>query len=132
MENRMDAAALGDEIAAMLTGNGLETYRDYVAARGAVLALLDNAAACFGDPGLSHVQADEVTLEAVDGATGTLVRRTLPLTLIENDNALRLVGETLDGAATEIVFLSGQALDKVRDLTGGGLDKPRCKETESL
>lgn len=76
--------------------------------------------------GLFEICADTVTLELVDKATNTLVRRTLPLAYYENAHCLRLQGEDFNGKASEIVFFSQQGVDKMRDMTGGGPDKDPC------
>lgn len=76
--------------------------------------------------GLFEIRADTVTLELVDIATNTLVRRTLPLSYYENAHCLRLQGEDFKGKASEIVFFSQQGVDKMRDMTGGGPDRDPC------
>lgn len=72
------------------------------------------------------ISADQVTIEVEDKVTGELIRRELPLEYIENDNGIRLRGETLEGEPTEIVFLSQQAVERITDLTGKGAQAPRC------
>ncbi|MHC6204165.1 hypothetical protein ACYULU_13350 [Breznakiellaceae bacterium SP9] len=75
-----------------------------------------------------HITAANVVMEVIDENSGRLYRRYLELGYQENDNGIRLVGETLAGAETAIVFLSETALKKMHDLRGAGRDTPRCKE----
>lgn len=75
---------------------------------------------------IDRIQADEVTLEVVDAASGKLFRRKVPLSYVENDNGILLGGEDSSGAPSQIAFLSSAAMDKLRDLTGKGPDAPRC------
>ena len=73
-----------------------------------------------------HISASIVTLEVVDETSGRIYRRQLPLDFYENDNGIRLRGETLTGQETEIAFLSARALAKLHDLTGHGPDSDHC------
>lgn len=73
-----------------------------------------------------HIEADNVSIEVIDKHSGKLFRRDLPLTFSETDNGLTLTGENLAGESSQIAFLSEAALQKINDLTGRGLDKPRC------
>ncbi len=73
-----------------------------------------------------HIEADTVTLEVIDKHTGKLYRRCLPLEYSETDNGLTLSGENLSGETSQIAFLSEAAVQKITDITGRGLDKPRC------
>lgn len=76
------------------------------------------------------IEAHSVVIEIMDHNTGKLFRRDLPLEYIETDNGIRLSGETIDGTATQIVFFSDTAMDKIRDLTGMGPDAPRCNHDD--
>lgn len=81
----------------------------------------------YGDTSPTAIHASSVTLTVCDDTTGNLYRRNLPIEFQESDNALRLIGETLEGTPTEIVLLSQTALERIRDLTGAGPDSPRCE-----
>ena len=50
------------------------------------------------DGAVFEISAKEVTVEVVDGATGKVYRRTLPIDYYENANGLVLRGENLDGS----------------------------------
>lgn len=73
------------------------------------------------------IEADCIVVEVVDKTTGKMFRRTLPIHYLETNNGLVLSGETLDGTASQINFLTDAALDKIHDLLGKGPDSPRCK-----
>ncbi len=75
-----------------------------------------------------ELSADTVTVEITDRASGKVYRRELPIDYYENANFLRLRGETLSGAVSELVFLSGRGVERVKDLTGKGPDHDRCGE----
>ena len=75
---------------------------------------------------LERICASQATVEVVDEGSGCIVRRTLPLDYEENDNGVKLAGEAMDGRESEIVFLSAQAIEKIQDLTGHGLNRARC------
>ncbi len=77
---------------------------------------------------LFELTADTVTVEITDKATGQVFRRELPIDYYENANFLRLRGETLTGAVSELVFLSGRGVERVKDLTGRGADHDSCGE----
>lgn len=72
------------------------------------------------------ISADHVTIEVEDKETGLKIRRDLPLEYFENDNGIRLRGESLEGKPVEIVFVSQQGIDRITDLTGRGAQEPRC------
>ena len=72
--------------------------------------------------------ADTVTVEITDRATGKVYRRELPIDYYENAHFLRLRGESFTGAMSELVFLSGRGVERVKDLTGKGADHDRCGE----
>ena len=92
--------------------------------------LFDSVVSSCGsrDDYLSLISAPNAVIEVTDRDTGELFRRYLELSYTENDNGIRLGGEDMGGRATDIVFLSSAALEKMRDLRGGGIDSPRCKE----
>ena len=71
---------------------------------------------------LYEISADEVTVEVKDRKTGEVFRRELPIEFYENANFLRLRGEHMDGSMSEMVFLSGRGIQRVKDLTGKGAD----------
>ncbi|MDR1702334.1 MAG: hypothetical protein LBR56_06120 [Sporomusaceae bacterium] len=75
---------------------------------------------------LEKIEADFVIIEVTDKSTGKTFKRNLPLQYLETDNGVVLSGENLNGEATQINFLSQSALNKITDLIGKGLDKPRC------
>ena len=80
---------------------------------------------------VDQIEAPNAVLEIVDEVSGRLVRRYLELGYQENDNGIRLSGEDLNGQEIRIVFLSNQALEKIHDLQGMGLDDPRCDHSSS-
>lgn len=75
---------------------------------------------------LDRISASQVTIEVIDEASGRIFRRQLPLDYFENDNGIRLRGETINGQETEIAFLSAKAMAKMHDLTGKGADTDHC------
>ena len=77
---------------------------------------------------VDQITAEMVELLVTDENSGRFFRRTLPLSFRENDNGLRLIGESLDGSITEIAFISGTAVDKIKNLTGHGPDESRCND----
>lgn len=77
--------------------------------------------------GVIHkIEAESVVVEVIDQNTGILFRRNLPINYLENDNGLILSGETMEGKSSQIAFLSETAVNRIKDLTGKGLDAPRC------
>lgn len=76
---------------------------------------------------LDKIEADWIVIEVTDKATGKMFRRTLPVHYLETDNGVVLSGENLDGTASQINFLSQNALAKLNDLFGKGPDSPRCE-----
>lgn len=82
----------------------------------------------WGGGALEQIAAPNAVVEVIDRETGRLFRRYLEITFDETDNGLRLFGETMAGEQTEIVFLSEEAIRKIADLRGKGLDKPRCHD----
>lgn len=81
-------------------------------------------------PPVDHITASSVVLEVIDDESGRIFRRKLPLDFHENDNGIRLGGETINGQSTEIAFLSAKALGKMHDLTGLGADSSHCDHHE--
>lgn len=74
---------------------------------------------------ISHIQAPNAVVEFTD-EQGNLYRRYLELTVEENQNGLRLLGENLDGSESQIVYLSQFAIEQMNDLNGNGRNEPRC------
>ena len=77
---------------------------------------------------LFELAADSVIVEVTDPKTGKVYRRELPIDYYENANFLRLRGETLSGAVSELVFLTGRGIERVQDITGKGADHDACGE----
>lgn len=73
-----------------------------------------------------HIEADQVIVEIVDKNTGQTFRRQLSIKYCETENGIVLVGETMDGAPSQITFLSEVALLRIKELFGKGADVPRC------
>ena len=78
------------------------------------------------DSEIFEISAKEVTVEVVDGATGKVYRRTLPIDYYENANGLVLRGENLDGSVSQLVFYSARGMQRMQDLTGKGPDEDPC------
>ena len=97
---------------------------------GQVLNLLDEAIAKNADglPEPSLISASEIDVVITDSKSGRSFRRSLPLDYFETDNGITISGEDSSGQPANIVLLSGTAIDKIRDLSGLGLDKPRCHD----
>ena len=51
---------------------------------------------------------------------------TLPIDYYENANVLKLSGENLDGSSSSIVFYSVRGMERLKDLTGKGVDHDPC------
>ena len=68
----------------------------------------------------------EVTIQVKDERTGEQYSRTLPIDYYENANVLKLSGENLDGSSSSIVFYSVRGMEKLKDLTGKGVDHDPC------
>ena len=75
---------------------------------------------------LFKIVAHEVTVEVKDENTGEVFRRELPIDYFENANFLRLSGENLDGSLSQLVFYTPRGIERVKDITGKGLDHDRC------
>ena len=75
---------------------------------------------------LFEITAKEVTIQVKDERTGEQYSRTLPIDYYENANVLKLSGENLDGSSSSIVFYSVRGMEKLKDLTGKGVDHDPC------
>ena len=73
-----------------------------------------------------EITAKEVTIQVKDERTGEQYSRTLPIDYYENANVLKLSGENLDGSSSSIVFYSVGGMEKLKDLTGKGVDHDPC------
>ena len=73
-----------------------------------------------------EITAKEVTIQVEDERTGEQYSRTLPIDYYENANVLKLSGENLDGSSSSIVFYSVRGMEKLKDLTGKGVDHDPC------
>lgn len=73
------------------------------------------------------IVADAVMLEVIDQGTGRVFRRELPLEYRETDNGIVLIGENAQGIRSEIVFLSSEAMNRMKDILGKGPDTHRCE-----
>ena len=73
-----------------------------------------------------EITAKEVTIQVKDERTGEQYIRTLPIDYYENANVLKLSGENLDGSSSSIVFYSVRGMEKLKDLTGKGVDHDPC------
>lgn len=73
-----------------------------------------------------EITAKEVTIQVKDEHTGEQYSRTLPIDYYENANVLKLSGENLDGSSSSIVFYSVRGMEKLKDLTGKGVDHDPC------
>ena len=73
-----------------------------------------------------EITAKEVTIQVKDERTGEQYSRTLPIDYYENPNVLTLSGENLDGSSSSIVFYSVRGMERLKDLTGKGVDHDPC------
>ena len=73
-----------------------------------------------------EITAKEVTIQVKDERTGEQYSRTLPIDYYENANVLILSGENLDGSSSSIVFYSVRGMERLKDLTGKGVDHDPC------
>ena len=73
-----------------------------------------------------EITAKEVTIQVKDERTGEQYSRTLPIDYYENANVLKLSGENLDGSSSSIVFFCVRGMEKLKDLTGKGVDHDPC------
>lgn len=77
-------------------------------------------------PPLTKISSKHVRLLVTDEATGRIHMRTLPIEYLENHNGIILTGENIAAQEVKMVFLSAQAMERVEELRGFGLEKPRC------
>ena len=73
-----------------------------------------------------EITAKEVTIQVKDERTGEQYSRTLPIDYYEYANVLKLSGENLDGSSSSIVFYSVRGMERLKDLTGKGVDHDPC------
>lgn len=73
-----------------------------------------------------EITAKEVTIQVKDERTGEQYSRTLPIDYYENANVLKLSGENLDGSSSSIVFYSVRGMERLKNLTGKGVDHDPC------
>ena len=73
-----------------------------------------------------EITAKEVTIQVKDERTGEQYSRTLPIDYYENANVLKLSGENLDGSSSSIVFYSVRGMERLKDLTGKGVEHDPC------
>ena len=73
-----------------------------------------------------EITAKEVTIQVKDERTGEQYSRPLPIDYYENANVLKLSGENLDGSSSSIVFYSVRGMERLKDLTGKGVDHDPC------
>ena len=73
-----------------------------------------------------EITAKEVTIQVKVERTGEQYSRTLPIDYYENANVLKLSGENLDGSSSSIVFYSVRGMERLKDLTGKGVDHDPC------
>ena len=73
-----------------------------------------------------EITTKEVTIQVKDERTGEQYSRTLPIDYYENANVLKLSGENLDGSSSSIVFYSVRGMERLKDLTGKGVDHDPC------
>ena len=78
-----------------------------------------------------EITAKEVTIQVKDERTGEQYSRTLPIDYYENANVLKLSGENLDGSSSSIVFYSVRGMERLKDLTGKGVDHDPCGRHKS-
>ena len=80
----------------------------------------------FRSDKIFEITAKEVTIQVKDERTGEQYSRTLPIDYYENANVLKLSGENLDGSSSSIVFYSVRGMERLKDLTGKGVDHDPC------
>jgi hypothetical protein len=139
-ELQQGIAVLCNEIWGKLTNTRTTGYGDLLARWQEVHHIylataaenLEQWAEKYGPDGAAEfdkIEADSITVEIVDKNTGKMFRRILPVNYLETANGLVLSGETLQGASSQIAFLSDLAMTKIGDLFGKGPDGPRCGKT---
>lgn len=79
---------------------------------------------------VDRIEADSIIIEITDKNTGKVYRRDVPISYLETDNGIVLIGEDLDGKPSHINLLSEAALAKINDLIGKGPDHSRCGSGE--
>lgn len=75
---------------------------------------------------VSHLSAQEVTVEFIDKTSGLLYRRQLPIDVEENGNGIKLTAEDLYGKPLQMVFYTAESIRRINDLMGNGPDEDRC------
>ncbi|HHW06458.1 MAG TPA: hypothetical protein GXX34_02825 [Clostridia bacterium] len=121
------AQACGDNYEELIK-NWLEIHAHYIQTVNSVLeqwAAGASPAGAAGDAGA--IYASEAVVEVVEAGTGRVLRRRLPMEYWETGNGIRLVGETVDGVATHLAFLSETGVLRMKDILGQGPDTPRCE-----
>ena len=73
-----------------------------------------------------EITAKEVTIQVKDERTGEQYSRSLPIDYYENANVIKLSGENLYGSSSSIVFYSVRGMERLKDLTGKGVDHDPC------
>lgn len=130
----LDTKALEDLISSIISTSNVHTDEELLNLRNYTIDLIS---ACFSkhlaptkkdSNSIDYISSDEVTIEVKDIKTNKIFRRTLELSYMENSNGLKLSGENLKGQPSEIVFLSNTAVDKIKDVTGQGLNHSRCHD----
>ena len=93
-----------------------------------ILDLLDEAMSTHSAmlPAATRIHADTVRIMVTDQQTGQTVLRDLPLEYAETANGITLSGENYEGHPAQIAFFSQSEAERLLDLQGQGLDKPRC------
>lgn len=81
-------------------------------------------------PESDQLMADAVAITVVQPRSGRVYTRQLPMDYKENSNGITIQGEDFQGKPSSIVFLSNNAVQKIKDLTGQGWEKPRCNHDE--
>ncbi len=128
---RARAQALAERFLRETEKLGIQDARAYALfAREVFDAIADRVASTTSGDAPEQIAAPNAVIEVIDGGSGHLYRRYLELNYEENDNGLRLQGETMSGDATEIVFLSETAIRKIADLRGLGRNAPRCGDDD--
>ncbi|MDO5111169.1 MAG: hypothetical protein Q4E65_02575 [Clostridia bacterium] len=77
-------------------------------------------------PESDQLAAEAVTMLVEQPLSGRIYTRHLPMDYKENSNGITIQGEDFQGKPASIVFLSNNAVQKIKDLTGQGWEKPRC------
>lgn len=118
-----------DLVETSISSNNVVSNDDILKIRGQIM---DNISNLFLERldnknfSIDFICSKEITIEVVDDSSNNMFRRNLDIEYIENSNGLKLIGENINGETSEIVFLSNNAVDKINDLLGKGLNNPRC------